>query len=115
MAKKNEWKHREGVVYSTNKDFEFQYEGDEEQKTPPVQQQNLRVHLDKSGRAGKQVTLITGFTGKTSDLEVLAKTLKTKLGIGGSVKDREIILQGDWRDKVVQVLTQLGYKSKRAG
>lgn len=115
MSKKNDWKHRDGVVYSTNKDFEFKYEGSEEAETPPVQQQNLRVLLDKSGRAGKQVTLVTGFTGKTGDLEELAKALKTKLGIGGSVKDREIILQGDWRDKAVQVLTQLGYKSKRVG
>ncbi len=113
MSKKNDWKQRDGVVYSTNKDFEFQYGANEEAETLPVQQQNLRVLLDKSGRAGKQVTLITGFTGKTGDLEQLAKTLKTKLGIGGSVKDREIILQGDWRDKAVQVLTQLGYKSKR--
>jgi translation initiation factor 1 len=115
MAKKNDWKHRDGVVFSTNKDFEFQYEGTQEEETLPAQQQNLRVLLDKSGRAGKQVTLVTGFTGKTGDLEQLAKTLKSKLGIGGSVKDREIILQGDWRDKAVQVLAQLGYKSKRVG
>lgn len=115
MSKKNDWKHRDGVVYSTNKEFEFQYEGREEESTLPPQQQNLRVLLDKSGRAGKQVTLVTGFTGKTGDLETLAKALKTKLGIGGSVKDREIILQGDWRDKAVQVLAQLGYKSKRIG
>lgn len=115
MSKKNDWKHRDGVVYSTNKDFEFQYEASEETETLPAQQQNLRVLLDKSGRAGKQVTLVTGFTGKTRDLEQLAKTLKSKLGIGGSVKDREIILQGDWRDKAVQVLAQLGYKSNRIG
>jgi translation initiation factor 1 len=115
MGKKNEWKNREGVVYSTNTDFQYELQGSHEAETAPKQQQNLRVILDKSGRAGKQVTLVTGFVGKTSDLETLTKLLKTKCGVGGSAKDGEIILQGDLRDKVVQALTKEGYKAKRVG
>jgi translation initiation factor 1 len=115
MAKKNEWKNRAGVVYSTNNDFQFEYAGNDEPTTAPKQQQNLKVILDKSGRAGKQVTLVTGFVGKTGDLEELTKVLKTKCGVGGSCKDREIILQGDLRDKVVQALIKEGYKAKRVG
>ena len=115
MAKKNEWKNREGVVYSTNQDFQYEYSGSEEAETSPNQQQNLKVILDKSGRAGKQVTLVTGFVGKTGDLELLTKLLKTKCGVGGSTKDGEIILQGDLRDKVVQALIKEGYKAKRVG
>ena len=115
MAKKNEWKNREGVVYSTNNDFQYEYGGNNEAETAPKQQQNLRVILDKSGRAGKQVTLVTGFVGKTEDLELLTKLLKSKCGVGGSAKDGEIILQGDLRDKVVQALVKEGYKAKRVG
>lgn len=115
MAKKNDWKNREGVVYSTSQNFEYEYSSEQEPETLPMQQQNLKVILDKSMRAGKQVTLVTGFVGKTSDLEALTKVLKTKCGVGGSCKDREIILQGDLRDKVVQALTKEGYKAKRVG
>lgn len=115
MAKKNDWKNREGVVYSTNNDFNYQYQQEETEKTLPAQQQNLKVQLDKSMRAGKQVTLVTGFTGKTGDIEILGKLLKTKCGVGGSVKDREIIIQGDHRDKIVQILLKEGYKAKRVG
>lgn len=115
MAKKNEWKNRDGVVYSTNTDFQYQYAGTDESETAPKLQQNLKVILDKSGRAGKQVTLVTGFVGKTGDLEILTRLLKTKCGVGGSTKDGEIILQGDLRDKVVQALTKEGYKAKRVG
>ncbi|MBY0433170.1 MAG: translation initiation factor [Cyclobacteriaceae bacterium] len=113
--KKNDWKKREGVVYSTSTDFNFQYSPGEEADTLPPAQQNLRVSLDKSGRAGKQVTLVTGFVGTASDLETLGKMLKTKCGTGGSVKDGEILVQGDVRDKIVQLLTQAGYKAKRSG
>jgi len=115
MAKKNEWKNREGVVYSTSSDFEFNYNNAEEVATLPPQQQQLRVMLDKSGRAGKQVTLITGFVGKNSNLETLGKALKNKCGTGGSVKDGEIIIQGDFRDRLVQLLVKDGYKAKRVG
>ena len=115
MAKKNDWKNREGVVYSTNDNFEYEFAGNEEQATLPPQQQNLRAQLDKNGRAGKQVTLVTGFVGKADDLESLTKLLKTKCGVGGSSKNGEIILQGDLRDKVVQALLKEGYKVKRIG
>jgi translation initiation factor 1 len=115
MAKKNDWKNREGVVYSTSNDFSYEYQQQEESETMPPQQQNLKVQLDKSMRAGKQVTLISGFVGKTGDIEILGKMLKTKCGVGGSVKDREIIIQGDHRDKIVQILIKEGYKAKRVG
>lgn len=116
MSKKNnDWKKRDGVVYSTNSDFEFSYDQNEEAQTLPPQQQNLRVQLDKSGRAGKQVTLVTGFIGTTADLETLTKLIKTKCGVGGSQKDGEVLIQGDARDKVVQILQKEGYKAKRIG
>jgi translation initiation factor 1 len=115
MAKKNDWKNREGVVYSTSSDFNYSYQQDDEAATLPPQQQQLKVLLDKSGRAGKQVTLVTGFIGTASDLEMLGKTLKNKCGTGGSVKDGEIIIQGDFRDRVVQMLIKDGYKAKRVG
>ena len=115
MAKKNDWKNREGVVYSTSSDFNYAYQQQEEAATLPPQQQQLRVLLDKSMRAGKQVTLVTGFVGTASDLETLGKMLKSKCGVGGSVKDGEVLIQGDHRDKIVQVLTKEGYKAKRIG
>lgn len=115
MARKNDWKNREGVVYSTSSDFNYQYQQQEPENSVPPKQENLKVQLDKSMRAGKQVTLVTGFTGKTGDIETLGKLLKTKCGVGGSVKDREIIIQGDHRDKVVQILIKEGYKAKRVG
>lgn len=113
MSKKNDWKKRDGVVYSTDSEFEYNYQGGEEAETLRPAQQNLKVSLDKSGRAGKQVTLVTGFTGTAADLEQLGKMLKTKCGTGGSVKDNEIIIQGDVRDKVVQLLGKEGYKVKK--
>ncbi|HEY3404222.1 MAG TPA: translation initiation factor [Ohtaekwangia sp.] len=115
MSKKNDWKKREGVVYSTESNFNFSYQQNEEATTLPPQQQNVKVLLDKSGRAGKQVTVVTGFIGSTADLESLTKTLKTKCGVGGSAKDGEILIQGDVRDKVVLILQKEGYKAKRVG
>ena len=115
MAKKNDWKKREGVVFSTDENFTFQQQQNNEAQTLPPQQQNLRVLLDKNNRAGKQVTIVTGFIGNSHDLDQLGKLLKSKCGVGGSVKDGEVLIQGDVRDKVLQVLQQGGYKAKRVG
>lgn len=104
-----------GTVYSTNPDYVFDY-GEEEVITLEPAKQNLRVMLDKKQRAGKKVTLITGFKGSDFDLAVLGKELKTACGVGGSVKDGEILLQGDFREKVLALLVQKGYtKTKISG
>ena len=102
-----------GVVYSTNPDFEYEFEEKEVAETLPPNQQNLKALLDKKARAGKQVTLVTGFVGNEEDLNTLGKKLKNLCGCGGSVKDGEIILQGDFREKVVTWLAQQGYKAKK--
>lgn len=116
MSKKNnDWKKRDGVVYSTSSDFEFSYQQNDEAQTLPPQKQTLRVQLDKSGRAGKQVTLVTGFIGTEADLETLTKLIKSKCGVGGSQKDGEGLIQGDVRDKVVLILQKEGYKARRIG
>ncbi|MEY3843402.1 MAG: hypothetical protein RIR80_974 [Bacteroidota bacterium] len=112
MSKKNS---SGGIMYSTNPDFEFPQASEETSSTPANNQQDLRVQLDKKQRAGKAVTLITGFVGLGSDLLDLGKKLKSKCGVGGTVKDGEIIIQGDFREKIIQILQAEGYKVKRIG
>ncbi len=109
----NDWKKRLGVVFSTNPDFKYEHESEEEEETLDPTRQNLLVSIDRKGRAGKQVTLVTGFIGAEEDLVELGRTLKVKCGVGGSVKNGEIAIQGDFRDRVVALLKSMGYKAKR--
>ena len=109
----NDWKARLGVVYSTNPDFQYQKKGSVEEETLPPGKQRLIVGIDRRNRGGKQVTLVSGFVGKAEDLKELGRALKTRLGVGGSAKDGEITVQGDFRDKVVSILQQMGYQAKR--
>ena len=111
MAK--DWKERLGTVYSTNPDFEYQTNKEEETETPEPSKQNLKVLRDKKQRKGKTVTLITGFIGKETDLKELGKEIKSKCGVGGSVKDGEIIIQGDFVERIVELLANKGFKVKK--
>ena len=108
-----DWKDRLGVVYSTNPDFKYETAAQEEVQTLPPERQKLIVGIDRRNRGGKQVTLVTGFIGSADDLKELGRVLKTRLGVGGSAKDGEITVQGDFRDKVVEILRSLGYNAKR--
>jgi translation initiation factor 1 len=113
MSKKN--KGLQGVVYSTDPDFGYQSDDFEIFETLKPHLQDLRVQLDKKQRAGKAVTLVTGFIGTPVDLELLGKKLKQKCGVGGSAKDGQIIIQGDFREKIFSLLLSDGYKVKKSG
>ncbi|MRX47448.1 translation initiation factor [Pedobacter puniceum] len=105
----------EGIVFSTNPDHVYEASEEEMQETPDNKHQDLRVQLDKKQRGGKAVTLITGFIGHPDDLAALGKMLKTKCGVGGTVKDGEILVQGDFRQKIIDILLKEGYKVKKIG
>ena len=111
----NDWKERLGTVYSTNPDFQYETDAEVSKETLPPEKQDLRVQLDKKQRNGKKATLITGFVGTDEDLKTLAKILKTKCGVGGSAKDGEILVQGDFCNKVIEILKAENYKVKRSG
>lgn len=111
----NDWKSRLGMVYSTNPDYAYQTDEVPEVETLPASRQDLRVWLDRKQRGGKVVTLVRGFVGRSEDLEALARLLKTRCGVGGSVKDGEVIIQGDHRDRIVEILVGSGYRCKKAG
>ena len=107
--KNNDWKDRLNVVYSTNPDFKYESIEEKEAETLPKNQQKLRIFMEKKGRGGKTVTLIKGFIGTEEDLKELGKLLKTKCGVGGSVKDNEIIIQGDFKQRITDLLKAEGY------
>ena len=110
----NDWKARLGVVFSTSPDFEYTTIDDTpEVETLPRERQNLRVRMERKGRGGKTVTLVTGFEGSDNDLQDLGKRLKSRLGVGGSAKDGTIIIQGDVRDRLVDLLIKEGYSRTR--
>ena len=111
----SDWKERLGMVYSTNPDFEYTTAQEEQTPTLPPQQQDLRVWVDRKHRGGKTVTLVKGFVGTEEDLADLGRMLKSKCGVGGTAKDGEIIIQGDHRDRIMELLSKAGYKCKKAG
>lgn len=110
----NDWKSRLGTVYSTNPDFAYSTREQEQPATLAADRQPLRVGLDRRHRGGKQVTLVTGFVGSPDDLAALGRSLRTRIGVGGAAKEGEIMVQGDWRDRVVELLHAQGYvKAKK--
>ena len=113
MVKDNDWKRRLGMVYSTNPDFVFDEDEEDVPVTLPAAEQKLRVRIEKNGRGGKTVTVVKGFVGAEDDLKSLAKNLKTKCGVGGSVKDGDVIIQGDLKEKVVLPLISMGYRDSK--
>ena len=108
-------KDKKNVVYSTNPDFQYSYEEQQERETLPPQQQDLRVEIDRKQRNGKEVTLVTGFVGTNADLEALGKAIKQKCGVGGAVKDGQILIQGNQLQKVMDFLVGQKYKVKKIG
>jgi translation initiation factor 1 len=115
MKVENDWKKRLGVVYSTDPGFEYTGEEKSGTDTLPPGSQKLYLSLDRKNRKGKAVTLVQGFVGREEDLRSLGKQLKSSCGVGGSVKDGEILLQGDFRDRVLCLLRELGYVVRKKG
>jgi translation initiation factor 1 len=113
--KKNSFKNREGVVYSTNPEFNYFEQIPGLTETLPNEEQNLLVRIERKGRGGKIVTIVEGFSGTAEDLKDLGKLLKNKCGVGGSEKDGEIIIQGDVKDKIFQILIDHKYRAKKSG
>lgn len=111
----NDWKKRLGVVYSTDPDFQFDTGEREEKETLPAGSQKLHIRKDRKNRKGKTVTLIEGFRGTENDLKTLARKIKSRLGVGGSVSGGAILIQGDFRDRIVQILEESGYHVRSSG
>lgn len=114
MSKKNKKESEGGLMYSTNSNLQFNNDDDDEQETLSAGEQNLRIHLDRLG-GGKLLTRVSGFMGTDEEIEKLGKELKQKCGVGGNVKDGNVLVQGDHRDKVLQILLKAGYRAKKAG
>lgn len=107
--KKNDWKERLNVVYSTNPDFSYETEESEEPDTLPKNTQKLRVRIEKNHRGGKTVTIVSGFIGTDADLKELGKMLKSRCGVGGSAKEGELLIQGEFKEKIIELLKKEGY------
>ena len=113
MSKNKKSRNAVGVVYSTNPDYQYQYDDSDEQlETLPPAKQRLHVRMERSGRGGKTVTVVDNFVGSDDDLQALGRTLKTKCGVGGTAKDGQIIIQGDFREHIATLLKELGYPAK---
>ncbi len=111
--KDNDWKKRLGVVFSTASDFDYQTDTEEEVQTLEAKSQKLRVRIEKNGRGGKTVTIVSGFVGSEDDLKELGKALKSKCGVGGSAKDGEVLVQGDFKQRVIEILLTMGYSQTK--
>ncbi|MDX1652471.1 MAG: translation initiation factor [Brumimicrobium sp.] len=112
---KNKKNKEGGMVYSTNRDLNFDFEEEDEELTLPPEKQTLYISIDRKQRKGKDVTLIQGFKGSDFDLAFLAKKLKNACGVGGTAKEGEILIQGNFRDKIIEILSKEGYGTKRKG
>lgn len=111
--KDNDWKKRLGVVFSTASDYDYQTDTEEKVQTLEAKVQKLRVRIEKNGRGGKTVTIVSGFVGCEDDLKELGKVLKSKCGVGGSAKDGEVLVQGDFRQRVIEILRAMGYSQTK--
>ncbi len=109
------WKDRLGILYSTDPNYQYEYDEVEEAETLAPERQTLRVSISRRHRAGKEVTVVTGFVGTIEDLQALGKTLRQRVGVGGSAKDGEILIQGDQRDRILTILHTLGYTAAKRG